>query len=255
MLSDVFFQCLLLIIALTANTISAMAGGGAGLLQLPALLFLGLTFNTALATHKVASVALGLGATARHIQGRQLTISTLLLILMSGLPGVILGAIWITEIPEQVAKMGLGVLTLGLGVYAMMNKQLGLQYEPRPRSAFVLLLGCAVLFVLGVINGALSSGTGLFVTLWLIRWFGFDYKLAVAYTMITVGLGWNLTGALTLSLHAPIQWVWLPALILGSLMGGYAGARLTQIKSNYFIQRLFQGMTILVGLTLIFQNF
>ena len=40
---------ILFIISLIANLLSALAGGGAGLLQLPALLFLGLPFPTALA--------------------------------------------------------------------------------------------------------------------------------------------------------------------------------------------------------------
>ena len=62
-----FEQTLLFIISITANGLSAMAGGGAGLLQFPALLFLGLSFSVALATHKVASVALGVGATFRHL--------------------------------------------------------------------------------------------------------------------------------------------------------------------------------------------
>lgn len=54
-------QFLLFVISLLANLFSAFAGGGAGLIQLPVLLFLGLPFGVALATHKVASVALGLG--------------------------------------------------------------------------------------------------------------------------------------------------------------------------------------------------
>ena len=57
---------ILFIISLIANLLSALAGGGAGLLQLPALLMLGLPFPTALATHKIASVALGAGASIRH---------------------------------------------------------------------------------------------------------------------------------------------------------------------------------------------
>ncbi|MDH5778123.1 MAG: sulfite exporter TauE/SafE family protein, partial [Gammaproteobacteria bacterium] len=59
-------QVLLFIISLIANAFSAFVGGGAGLLQLPALIFLGLAFSVALATHKLATVALGIGATLRH---------------------------------------------------------------------------------------------------------------------------------------------------------------------------------------------
>ena len=47
-------QIALLGIAIGANALSALAGGGAGLVQLPALILLGLPFSMALATHKVA---------------------------------------------------------------------------------------------------------------------------------------------------------------------------------------------------------
>ena len=44
-------QFILFCVSLLANLFSAFAGGGAGLLQLPALIFLGLPFGVALATH------------------------------------------------------------------------------------------------------------------------------------------------------------------------------------------------------------
>jgi len=60
---------ILFVASLAANFFSALSGGGAGLIQFPMLIFLGLPFGVALATHKVASVALGLGATAAPPQG------------------------------------------------------------------------------------------------------------------------------------------------------------------------------------------
>ncbi len=63
-------QIFLFVVSYIANTFSAFAGGGAGLIQLPLLIFLGLMFSTALATHKVASVALGVGATIRHLRSK-----------------------------------------------------------------------------------------------------------------------------------------------------------------------------------------
>ncbi|WP_020681092.1 hypothetical protein [Marinobacterium rhizophilum] len=60
----------LFVLSLLANGLSALAGGGAGLLQLPVLLFLGLSFSVALATHEKWDrpvAAPGLGAVpSRH---------------------------------------------------------------------------------------------------------------------------------------------------------------------------------------------
>lgn len=244
-------QLILLLVSLVANVFSAFAGGGAGLLQFPALIFLGLPFGVALATHKVASVALGVGATLRH--GREGTLDRRfsLFVLATGLPGVVLGAAVILAVPGRIAQLLLGVLTIGLGLYSFFNRQLGQEHAPRNRHVRGMALGGAGLFVVGFLNGSLTSGTGLFCTLWLVRWFGLDYKRAVAYTLVLVGMFWNGAGAITLGLMGEIRWSWLPALLVGSLAGGYLGAHFAIVKGNLWIKRAFEIVTVLVGLKLV----
>jgi uncharacterized membrane protein YfcA len=60
-------HAVLFIISFLANTFSSFSGGGAGLIQFLVLIFLDLSFSVALATHKVASVALGVGAALRYL--------------------------------------------------------------------------------------------------------------------------------------------------------------------------------------------
>jgi len=244
-------QLILFAVSLVANTFSAFAGGGAGLLQLPILIFLGLPFAIALATHKVASVALGVGATLRHLREGHLERRFVLFILATGLPGVVLGASVILQVPGRWAEIALGLLTLGLGVYSFVRKELGQVMRLQHQRGRGLWFGGLVLFLIGVLNGSLTSGTGLFVTLWLVRWFGADYKSAVAYTLILVGLFWNGSGALTLGLLGEIRWDWLPALLAGSLAGGYLGAHLAIRQGNRWIKRVFEIVTVLVGIRLI----
>ena len=247
-------QLMLLVASLIANGFSAIAGGGAGLLQLPLLLFLGLSFSTALATHKIAAVALGLGATLRHWREGTFDLKFCLFVLACGLPGVVLGAFIILSIPESYTKVALGVLTTGLGVYSLLQSQLGLTMQAKHRDAQGYLIGGAMLFFIGVLNGSLTSGTGLFVTLWLVYWFGLDYKRAASYVLLLVGLFWNGSGALAIGLQTPPQWDWLPALVLGALIGAYAGASLAIAKGNQWIKRSFEIVTIAVGLKLLYDG-
>jgi len=242
---------LLFIVSLVANAFSAFAGGGAGLLQLPALIFLGLPFSVALATHKLASVALGIGATARHFRERSLDWRLSLVILGSGLPGVVVGASLILRVPDRAAELSLGFLTMGLGIYSMLKPNLGQWAEVTHRDAPSYLIGGLILFGIGVLNGSLTSGTGLFVTLWLVQWFGLDYKRAVAYTLVLVGLFWNGIGALTLGLQGTIRWDWIPVLLVASMLGGYIGAHYSIVKGNRWIKRVYEIVTFLVGLKLI----
>lgn len=240
----------LLVLSLLANGLSALAGGGAGLLQLPVLLFLGLTFGTALATHKIASVALGVGATLRHLREGHLEQRFCVFILACGLPGVVLGAWTVLQLPEAWTRLSLGVLTCGLGLYSSRKKGLGLDYRPDNRDLRGMTIGGLGLCLIGVLNGSLTSGTGLFVTIWLVRWFGLDYQRAVSYVLVLVGLFWNGVGAVTIALQQPPQWPWLPALLLGALVGAYLGAHLSIAKGNRLVKRAFETLTILVGIKL-----
>ncbi len=244
-------QSLLFLVSFIANAFSAFAGGGAGLLQLPALIFLGLTFSVALATHKLASVALGVGATLRHWREGSLDLRFSLVMLACGVPGVIIGALGIVHIDDRLAEIALGVLTMSLGLYSLRHPTLGQdpQATHRDRSGFII--GGIGLFLIGILNGSLTSGTGLFVTLWLVRWFGMDYKLAVAHTLVLVGLAWNGSGALTLGLQGVIRWDWVPVLLLASLLGGYVGAHFAILKGNKWIKRVYEIVTLVVGVKLI----
>lgn len=108
-----------------------------------------------------------------------------------------------------------------------------------------------MLFFLGFLNGSLTSGTGLFVTMALVMWFGMDYQRAVAYTLTMVGLFWNGAGAVTLGILGDIRWDWLPALLLGSILGGYLGTHLAIKHGNRWIKRAFEIITLLVSFKLI----
>lgn len=245
----------LLLLATVANLLSSLAGGGAGLVQLPVLIFLGLPFATALATHKIATVALGIGASIKHTQSGAIDWRMAFFILASGLPGVIIGAKVVLQVPENLARIALGLLTIGLGLYSIANRNLGQESHTLHRSWKGLAVGGLILLLIGFLNGSLTSGTGLFVTMWLVRWFGFDYKQATAYTLVLVGLFWNGAGALTLTMLTPPQWSWLPALLLGSVLGGYWGAHIAINKGNPLIKKVFECVTILVGLSLLFTTF
>lgn len=245
-------QVVLFVTAVVANFFSALSGGGVGLIQFPILIFLGLNFAMALATHKIASVFLGVGAILRHLKESHLERRASALIMAAGLPGVILGAALVLHAPEKPALITLGVLTTALGVYSIFKPDLGIAHTPKNWHGTGLITGMIGLFIVGFLNGSIASGSGLFLTLWLIRYFGMDYKRAVAYTLVLCGFAWNGTGALVLGFAGDVAWDWLPALIVGSIIGSYLGSHLAIRQGNKLMKRAFEVTTILIGLKLIF---
>lgn len=238
--------------SLISNTLASLSGGGAGLIQFPLLIFLGLPFSIALATHKIASVALGIGATIKHLRNGTLSWKLTLYVIIVGSVGVILGANLILLIPVKFAEAALGALIICLGIYSVTTKELGQISEPQHRNAVGFMVGAVSLFIIGIINGSLTAGSGLFVTLFMVRWFGYDYKQAVAITLVSVGLCWNAIGAVAIyQAGATIYWPWLPVLLVGSLLGGYLGAHLAHQRSNQLIKRCFESLTFVIGFKLL----
>ncbi|MGI9877730.1 sulfite exporter TauE/SafE family protein [Vibrio chagasii] len=238
--------------SLIANTLASLSGGGAGLLQFPLLIFLGLPFSVALATHKVASVALGLGAAYTHIKGGTLSWKICLYLIIVGSIGVVFGANIVLMIPDAIAQKLLGAMILALGVYSRLKKQLGQEEQLKNRDIKGWIIGGVGLALIGIINGSLTAGSGLLVTLFLVRWFGFTYKQAVALTMICVGLFWNGIGGIAIvQAGAPIYWLWLPILLLSSFVGGSLGAFLAKRSSNQLVKTAFEILTFAVGIKLL----
>ena len=253
--ADIIPQVFLGIVSLFSNFISALSGGGAGLIQLPALLFYGLPFSKALATHKVASVALGLGASIPHLKRNGLQINYALIILIPGIPGVLLGSYISSVLPSKFSTLVLGFLTLFLSFYSINNKKLGRSNQLISIDKFRILFASIGLFIIGFLNGYLSSGTGLFVTMLMITVFNLSFSVAVAYTLIYVGIFWNGIGAISLGLNGNIIWRYVPILISCSLVGGYLGACFSLIKGSKFIKIVFEFVSCSVGISLLVKAF
>ena len=253
--TDIGSQIVLGLVSLFSNFISALSGGGAGLIQLPALLLIGLPFSNALATHKVASVALGFGASVPHLRKNSLQVKYAFLILISGIPGVLLGAYCSSILSNNFSTILLALLTLFLSFYSIKQKNLGASTHKIPINNFRLLIGSFGLFAFAFLNGYLSSGTGLFVTIWMIKIFELSFSLAVAYTLIFVGIFWNGIGAIALGFTGNIIWRYIPVLFLGSLLGGYLGANFSIIKGSKFIKVVFEIVSFSVGISLLFKVF
>ena len=237
----------LLLISFLSNLFSAFSGGGAGIIQLPAILLLfEISFPVALATHKISTVLLGLGASLKFFEKNKPSYRLLSEGIMLGLPAVIIGAYSISFINENLARQFLGSLIL-LVFFLSFTKSYN-QDRTKPN----LLIVYPLLFIIGFLNGSLSAGTGLLYTLMLTKLYGYTYKEAIGYTLLVVGLFYNLVGAIVLYLISSIDISILPILLLGSFAGGYVGAMVAIKKSNVLIKLAYQLVTLIVAYKLLF---
>ena len=250
---NLFNNLLIFLISFASNTFSAISGGGAGLIQLPALLLSGIPYYQALATHKVATVALGMGSSIRNLKFLRNDSYLLWQLLLFGTPGVILGTSIVNFISEKYLYLLLGNLSIFLSLYTFFKPSLGQNSSDKSNSLRFNLKFTILIFLIGILNGSVSSGTGLFVTILLIKVYQIDFLRAVSLTFFSVGIFWNAVGAIFLSRIGSIPINMLLILILGSFTGGYFGAYLSNLKGNKLIKNTFTFVCLLVGLSLLFK--
>ena len=242
------------LISFFSNTFSAISGGGAGLIQLPALILSGFPYYQALASHKLATVALGIGGSLRNYKSLSNDIGVAWQILIIGLPGVIFGSSIVEYISEQYFYLFLGITSILLAFFSFFKPDLGLSSCNYKINLIHKIRFFIFIFLIGILNGSISSGTGLLVTILLIKTFGMDFLRAISLTFFTVGIFWNFTGAVFLSKIGTIPSNILIILIIGSFSGGYFGAHLSKLKGNLIIKKSFTVVCILVGISLLIKS-
>ena len=249
------FKCItIFFISFFSNTFSAISGGGAGLLQLPALILFGGPYHQALASHKIATVALGIGSSLKNYKSLRKDISVVWQIIFFGLPGVILGASLVEYISEQYLYLFLGIISILLALYSFLKSDLGLSFgnnkiNENHKTSFLISI-----FIVGILNGSISSGTGLLVTMLLIKFLGMDFIRSISLTLFTVGIFWNFTGAIILSKIGSVPLIILIILMMGSFTGGYFGAYLSYLKGNILVKKTFTTVCLLVSISLFIKS-
>ena len=242
------------LISFLSNTFSAISGGGAGLLQLPALILFGVPYYQALASHKLATVALGVGGSLRNYKSLGNDINVAWQILIFGLPGVIIGASIVEFISEKYLYFILGIFSILLALYSFLKSDLGLASGHKKLNLIQKIRFSILIFLIGILNGSISSGTGLLVTMLLIKTFGMDFLRAISLTFFTVGIFWNFTGAIYLSKIGTVPQNILFLLLIGSFAGGYFGAHLSRLKGNVLVKKTFTTVCLLVGISLFIKS-
>ena len=172
----------------------------------------------------------------------------------SDLPGVILGASIVEFISEKYLYLFLGIISIFIAFYSFFKSELGLSSENNKLNSIHRIRFLISIFLIGILNGSVSSGTGLLVTILLIKNLGIDFLRAISLTFFTVGIFWNFTGAIFLSKIGTVPSNILLLLIAGSFTGGYFGAHLSKLKGNKLIKKTFTIVCLVVGTSLLIKS-
>ena len=158
------------------------------------------------------------------------------------------------DISEKYLYLILGIISILLAFYSFFKPDLGLLSGHKELNFVNEIRFFIFIFLIGILNGSISSGTGLLVTILLIKTFEMDFLRAISMTFFTIGIFWNFIGAVFLARIGSVPPNVLIVLIIGSFTGGYFGAHLSKLNGNFLIKKTFITVCILVGISLLIKS-
>ncbi len=235
--------------AFLAGFVDAVAGGG-GLIQLPALLLVlpQQTIPMLFGTNKMSSICGTAVATVQYarqvpIRWRSILPAAFAAFAFSGIGAWAIRS-FSTAKPEILKPLILGLL-IAVALHTAFKKELGKVHQPRMEAGRERLVGLLLGAVIGFYDGFFGPGTGSFLIIAFVGWFGFDFLNATASAKV-LNLATNLAAVLYFSATGNILWEFALPMGVCNIAGSLIGTRLTILKGNRFVRAIFLAVIALL---------
>lgn len=213
-----------------------LTGVGGGALVAPALyVILGLSYPDSVALSLIFSIFTKIVGALQHLRQGTVVWMVTLLYGVSGIPGAVVGSqvlYWAGETAVQVAPFVMGAVLLLVALLILMEAMVrDIAARPKPFSPRDVTLPAAVAivayqFVVGILMGATSVGSGSLVVLSMLYLFRMTAQEIVGSNLV-IALIMVVPAGLTHYVSGGVSWATLALLLLGSLIGSALGARAT----------------------------
>lgn len=245
------------IITLAAVTLLGFVGGiygtlvgGYALLIVPALIFLGLSPQEAIATDKIASLAMVVTGWSVFHRKKLIDYRIGGFTAFFGMIGSVIGTFLLLETGTEVLKKIISIATIVLLFVITLKKDAGTTPREKKISRREWALGALFSFAIGIYGGFYGGGFATLQTYVLILLYGQTF-IEAAGTRKIMGFLVVLVPAIILGLNGKIVYsVGLPLLVASSL-GAYAGAQYSTKLGNVWIKRMFFAVVLLMAAKLL----
>lgn len=229
----------LLLAAGCAGFIDAAAGGG-GLIQIPALFS---TFPqampaTLLGTNKLASIGGTLIAAKKYLKSVKIPYLILIPCIIAAFIGSFAGAYVVKGVASNQFRVALPIILLALFVYTFLRPAIGLRHAPSVVGGKKLFHAIAMGGAIGFYDGFFGPGTGSFLLMGFVRFFGFDFLHASAASKL-VNATTNLAAIILFGAFGHIAIFLGLAMMIANMIGAYAGSHYAMRYGNGYIRALF----------------
>ncbi len=237
-----------LLIGLSSGFIGALAGGG-GMISIPALMFMGLSPASAIATTRLSAFSNSAAQVIRFNKSNLIKWREIAPLFILAIIGGIAGSEALLNIDENILSKVIGILLLVLLPVLLINKDFGT--VARHRSKNYRYIGYFAIFLLMIYTAMFGGGGGIFMVYTIVYFFGMTIIQAKAngtaleLVATTVAIVYYLgAGSIDLFIGIP--------LMIGAAVGGWLGAHTAIKKGNAFVKALFFIIIIVSSVKLLF---
>jgi uncharacterized protein len=230
--------------AFAAGFVDAIVGGGA-LIQLPALLagYPGAAPPVILGTNKLASICGTGGAVMRYMRVVRIPWRVLLPGAAVAFLAALAGASSVSAVSPALYRPLIPIMLTVVLIYVLWHKDLGARHAPIAFSRRRSYIALAAIGGIGFYDGFFGPGTGSFLMLLFIRFYGFDFLHASAAAR-TVNVATNAGALLLFGIHGEIQWGLGIAMGACNATGSVLGAHTAIRHGSKFVRVVFIAIVI-----------
>ena len=225
--------------------------GGASLISLPVLIFLGLPPSVANGTNRVAIVI----QTAIGVAGyRSKGVSTFpfnIYLGLSALVGAILGAYIAVDIRGETFNRILAIIMIVVVAIIVFKPKISLEELPERLTGKYLWVGIAAFFLFGIYGGFINAGIGFVILLFLHFVHRMNLVRANA-TKVAVVFTYTLAALAVFILNDKVIWEVGLVLAIGNGIGAWFSSRIAVKKGDGFIKSFLIIMVVIMAVKLWF---
>ena len=247
-MAEIIILLAALLIGLVTGFFDSIVGAG-GLISVPALMFLGLPPQTAIATDRLGTIGQIVSVIAKFWRTKKIVWKYVPILAAISFVGSLIGANILLNTDPKIMETFVGVLILLLLPLLFLKKDIGIkQVKPSKRK---VTAGLALYFLIMIFGGFFGQGAGPMIFYALTIFLG----LTMLEILATDSIPWLVLSASSLvifALNGIIDYEIGIILLIGMAIGGYAGAHLALKKGELWVKSLFVLFVIILGAKLLF---
>ena len=247
-----YHYVLLILVGFVVGFINTVAGG-ASLISLPFLIFLGLPPSVANGTNRVAiAIQTAIGVAGFKSKGVS-TFPFNIYLGISALFGSILGASIAVDIKGETFNKILAIIMLAVVLIIVFKPKISMQDLTERLTGKYLWIGVVVFFFIGIYGGFINAGIG-FVILLFLHYFNHMSLVRANATKVAVVFIYTLSALAVFIFNDKVIWEIGLVLAIGNGAGAWLSSRISVGKGDGYVKMFLVIMVIVMAIKLWFFN-